>query len=448
MNAQLEDSGEQSGSPRLGLLQLEMRVNTTDKKLLQNLRHAKSLNLPKLRLGEPNDKVLYICGSGTSLRGSYLHIPGNADILALNGAYKYLRSVGLTPKYFAMLDSRDCNTNFFEDMSPETTYLLASQCHLSSFAEVVDFPKRGVFHLSTPTTQKIFPDEELYVGGGGTIGLTSLGLAISLGYRKVFLLGFDSSYSWGESHAVYQEQNKNDELIDVWVEDRKYMATRAMAAQTMDFFPFYSAIRQSYPDFEVNLIGNGLFYDFIRTNNNPTTRERELAKYALAYLEESYGMTQERKDGLDNLLKDLPVRGSYLDVSTGRGETLALAEKHGFSRIQGTETVEGLLTSRVVRAILPNIPFGDKEFEVVSLIEVIEHLIQEDVEPALKELERLASNHILISASITDCWVGGVNLHPSARPVEQWEELFTRLWGSRVYRVGNLGSSPVWRVDL
>jgi hypothetical protein len=221
-----------------------------------------------------------------------------------------------------------------------------------------------------------------------------------------------------------------------------------MAAQTMDFFPYYKAIKEVAPEFEINFIGRGLFYDFILTNNHSTTRERELSKYSLAYQEEDYGMTQERKDGLDRLIENLPVRGSYLDVSTGRGETLELAEKHGFSQVQGTETVEALCNSRVVRAVLPNIPFRDKSFQVVSLIEVIEHLIPEDLESSLKELERLASNHILISASVYDCYVGGVNLHPSARPVEDWEALFTRLWGSRVYRVGNLGSSPVWRVDL
>lgn len=443
MNAVKEESGEPSGSPRLGLLQLEMRVNTTDKKLLKNLSYAWCLNLPKLRMAEAHDGVLYICGSGSSLSDSFKLIPPGADVLALNAAYKFLRSEGLTPKYFAMLDSRDCNKNFFENLSDETTYLLASQCHASAFDALAKFTT-GVFHLSTPTTMKIFPDEELYVGGGGTIGLTSLAIALALGYRRVYLLGFDSS----AGHVVKQPQNDQDEMIDVWVKDRKYMASKAMAAQTMDFFPFYDAIRNVCPDFEINLIGRGLFYDYVMTNNHPSTRERELSKYALAYQEDDYGMTKERYDGIDKLIAALPVRGSYLDVSTGRGETMLLAKEHGFAVVKGTETVEALCNDQVVRAVLPSIPFPDKEFQVVSLIEVIEHLVPEDVEPALKELERLASHHILISAAVRDCYVGGVNLHPSARPLEAWEALFTRLWGSRVYRVGNLGSSPAWRVDL
>lgn len=446
MNAQVKESGEPTGSPRLGLLQLEMRVNTTDKKLLENLKYAKSLNLPKIRLAEANDKVLYICGSGTSLKLSSLLIPNGSDILALNGAYRYLRSLAITPKYFAMLDSRECNTNFFEDLSTETTYLLASQCHHSSFAEILDFPKRGVFHLATPTTQKIFPNEELYVGGAGTIGLTSLGIAIALGYRRVYLLGFDSSVG----HVLPQSQNEDDELIDVWVQDRKYMATKAMAAQTMDFFPFYDAIRECCPEFQITLMGSGLFYDYIMTNNHESTRERELSKYAMAYKEEDYGMSKERYDGISQLLADIPRshRYRYLDVSTGRGETMQLAHEHGFKDVWGTETVDELIKDHMIKGILPNLEFSDKSFDVVSLFEVIEHLVPEDVPLALGELTRLAIHHILISAAVYDCYIGGVNLHPSARSVEKWQELFEKVWGSKVRRVGNLGSSPVWRVDL
>lgn len=448
MNTQIKESGGQSGPPRLALLQLEMKVNATDRVLLENLNFCKSLGIPSIEVMKENKETLFICGSGPSLRKTWGLIPKGSDCMALNGAYKFLRKQGVVPTYFAMLDARPVNVNFLEELHDDTTYLLASQCHPDIYT-ALNSKVVGVFHLGTPTTRKVFPNEDLYVGGGGTIGLTSIAIALALGYRSVILLGFDSSFDGESRHVSFQPQGANEEAIDTWVKDRKYMTTCAMAAQTMDFFPFYDAIRKDFPNFSIHVIGDGLFYDFVTTNNNPSTRERELSKYADAYKEEGYGMSQERYDGLDVLIRDLP-RGleSYLDVSTGRGETMELARKHGFSYVRGTETVDALCSEDITKAVLPNIPHKTKSFDVVSLIEVIEHLIPDDLEVALHELTRLARKHILISAAVRDCYIGGVNLHPSARSVEKWEELFRSVWGDRVYRVGNLGGSPAWRVDL
>lgn len=440
-----EKQAEPGNSPRLGLLQLDIRVNSTDKELISNLNSCKERNLPKIRVADANDRTLVICGSGPSLEKTWGLISPDADVMALNGAYKYLRKKGIVPKYFSMLDSRAVNVNFLEELHADTLFLLASQCAPEVF-DILKGWRHGIFHLSTPTTMLVFPDEPLYIGGGGTIGLTSLASAIALGYRSVMLLGFDSSYSGSKLHVAPQPQNVEN-LLEVWVEERKYNTTHAMAGQTMDFFPFYNAIRRIYPEFAIHLVGDGLFYDFVTTNNNPSTRESELAKYAAAYQEEDYGMTLERLEGLDKLISQL-YGESYLDVSTGRGETMELARKHGFKQVDGTETVEGLLNEHVIRGILPNLDIPDKSYDVVSLIEVIEHLVPEDVEPTLRELTRIAKYHILISAAIAECWIGGVNLHPSAMALEKWDELFTKVWGDKVYRVGNLGSSPAWRVDF
>lgn len=431
---------------KLGVLQLEMQVNVTDRHLLTNLEYCKNLNLPKLRFAEANNRPLAIVGSGPSLEKTLQMLPKDCDVLALNGAYKFLRSKGVIPKYFAMLDARAVNINFLEQLDENTTFLLSSQCDPICFRALQGLTV-GVFHLCTPTTKQIFPDEELYVGGGGTIGLTAIGIAAALGHRHVILYGFDSSYKDDKRHVEHQPQNDKESSLEVWVDDRKYITSHAMAAQTMDFFPYFEQLQKTFPGFVVDLVGEGLFYDFVTTNNNPSTRERELSKYAEAYQREDYGMTQERKDGIDRLLSQL-VGESYLDVSTGRGEALILGYKNGFKRVRGTETVEALLGIGIDYAVLPHIPHDSKSFDVVSLFEVIEHLVPEDIVPSLVELTRVAKKHILISAAVQQCWLGGVNLHPSARPLEAWEELFRSIWGDKVYRVGNLGGSPVWRVDL
>lgn len=423
-----------------------MAVNTTDRQLRTNLENAKSLGLPELSVMPAHPGTLAIVGSGPSLKDNWRLIPPDCEVMALNGAYRFLKDQGRVPEYFAMLDARDVNTSFVQDTSPETAFLIASQCHPDVFEALSD-RHVTLFHLGTPTTRQAFPDADPYVGGGGTVGLSALGLALALGYRTVILYGFDSSFE-GESHHVRpQSQNANQTEIDVWVQDRKYRTTHAMAAQTMDFFPFYEAIRKFAPDFTIHLMGRGLFYDFVVTNNNPTSRERELAKYREAYQHDDYGMSEGRREALDEVLKD--IRGeSWLDVSTGRGELMELARKHGFTDVHGTETVPELIRENMTLAVLPNLPFSSKVSDVVSLIEVIEHLLPDDIRPALLELDRIATRHILISAAVFPHWYGGVNMHPSARPEEEWDALFREVWGDRVHRVRNLGLSPCWRVDL
>lgn len=448
MNAVVKDKLGEMVPPALSILQLDMQVNATDRQLRSNLEHAKGLGLPEMKLAEPHNRVLAIVGSGPSLRETWAHIPPDCDVMALNGAYKFLRSKGRIAEYFAMLDARECNKEFLDSLDGGATALLASQCHPNAFsAAFASSALCTMFHLATPTTRAAFPDRDLYVGGGGTIGLTALGLALSLGYRTVILYGYDSSFDGEVTHAISQPQNAGLNEIDIWVQDRRYRTTHAMAAQTMDFFPFYDAIKKVSPEFAIHLVGKGLFYDYIVTNNNPASRERELAKYVEAYKHDDYGMTQERRDGLAEIVGSMQGK-SYLDVSTGRGELLEVARVCGFQIVKGTETVPALCNQDVTQAILPSIPHPDKSFDVVSIIEVIEHLLPDDVRPALDELTRLARRHIVISAAIHPHWYGGVNLHPSARPESEWESLFREVWGEKLKRVRNLGQSPCWQVDL
>lgn len=265
-------------TPALFPLKLEMRVNTADEQILSNLEYVKSRNLPELKLTESHAKTLAIVGGGPSLKGTWGLIPRDCDVMALNGAYKFLLSKGVRPAYFAMLDARECNSTFIEHVRGETAFLLASQCHPNVIDRIADDPVLGgplIFHLATATSEAVFPSAALRIGGGGTIGLTALGIALALGYRKVLLYGYDSSFDGGATHAFSQPQNAGLNEIEVWVEDRKYITTHAMAAQTMDFFPFYEAIKKAAPDFEIQLIGSGLFYDYIVTSNKSVSINAE-----------------------------------------------------------------------------------------------------------------------------------------------------------------------------
>lgn len=181
-------------------------------------------------------------------------------------------------------------------------------------------------------------------------------------------------------------------------------------------------------------------------------RAIEHQKYELAYQSAIYAMGSGRMtDALGDLVS-LPCRGSYLDVSCGRGEMLTHAERMGFGPVQGTEIVPGLIDGRrVIRAEVHALPFADRSFDVVTMFDVIEHLIPGDDEMACRELERVARKHIVLSANnLPSRGLGGVELHINRRHYDEWDALFRSWFSGKVTwsSKGRKHFSETWLVDL
>lgn len=182
-------------------------------------------------------------------------------------------------------------------------------------------------------------------------------------------------------------------------------------------------------------------------------REAEFVKYQRAYeMQPNYRMSGERRRDAVSDLKSLPCRGSYLDVSCGRADMLAVAEGFGFWPVHGTEIVPQLIDgTRVVRAEAHDIPFGDNSFDVVSMFDVIEHLLPGDDEAACRELRRVAKRHVLVTANNRPSFnKAGDDLHINKRPYDVWDGLF-REWfdGCTVTRLKDRKYvSESWQIDL
>lgn len=439
----------------LTILHLELTGNTPDTDLHNNLVATKARNLAEIAVGDIQTQPLILCGSGPSLDDYFPAVRTmypDAPIMAVNGAYQHIRSkYGIVPRYYAQLDARDCNAKFVENPDPDTTFLLASQVHPNVFDQIPPEQIR-VFHLNAPSAKEVFPKAGLLCGsGGGTIGTTAMLLGAILGFRHQALLGMDSSYRDGRSHICDQPQNAEYKTIPVYVDDREYQTTTMMAKQVEQFRPFLKGLTTIFPDLDVRLFGHGLLYDYLLSGQSrERTRETEAAQYQELYEDPTYGMSEFREDAIKLALAGRP-RGSLLDVGTGRGETLKIAKKFGFEPVRGTETVPALCGPDVTMALLPNLPFADASFDTVTCFEVIEHLLPEDVVPALQEIARAAKDRVLVSVCTAPDVRGGVNLHPSARSETEWEEAFRVAWGESAYfvKVGqasSLGVSPIYEL--
>lgn len=183
-------------------------------------------------------------------------------------------------------------------------------------------------------------------------------------------------------------------------------------------------------------------------------RQVELSKYRRAYRESGYRMQGQRLQDAIADLRQLPARGSYLDVSTGRGEMLVHARALGFDPTFGTECVPELMGEPGVSyALAHELPFGADSIDVVTMFDVIEHLLPGDDQLACLELRRVARQHILISANNRRSFNRfGDDLHINKRPYDEWERLL-RTWFQPFVRLTRLAGenryvSATWRVDL
>jgi ubiquinone/menaquinone biosynthesis C-methylase UbiE len=182
------------------------------------------------------------------------------------------------------------------------------------------------------------------------------------------------------------------------------------------------------------------------------SRLAEQAKYQACYQAENYRMGQLR---MADARRDLEgcSRGSYLDIGCGRGEMLDYAESIGFLPVQGVEVVPALIDgARVVKGEAHALPFADNSFDVVSLFDVIEHLLPGDDEAVCREMARVARRHVVLTANNkpSHCPITKADLHINRRPYEEWDRLF-REWfpGEVKWLRGNRAYvSEGWRVDL
>lgn len=219
-------------------LELKSVGNTNEEILIQNIEHACSLGLENLKSHEAHDGHAVIVGGGPSLKDlSYIEEirqrkANGQTIIAVNASWVCLLINGIEADVHVLLDGRKENVSFVP-LNPNIKRYYASQCDREVFNRVHNITLWH--HVSASNVIKNNKDIEVIVAGGSTVGLNAMCIAYLLGYRKLHLYGFDSSYDGDKHHAYYQPLNDNEQIIDVTCGNRSFKAAPWMAEQVEQF---------------------------------------------------------------------------------------------------------------------------------------------------------------------------------------------------------------------
>jgi uncharacterized Rossmann fold enzyme len=210
---------------------LESVCNTDGGTILDNARSALQRGLRELAYVPAHDRVCAIVGGGPSLPDCIDRLPDTVDCIALNAAATWLLDRGI-PCHQAILDARIEMAGMVDRRA--LSFLIASQCH-PSVLDAVPLINSTMFHPNIAGLAEIVPKDTPLIGGGTTVGLQAMVIAYVLGYRKIHLIGMDSSYRDDAGHAYAQPLNDNDKRIDVIVAGRTFSAAPWMAQQAEEF---------------------------------------------------------------------------------------------------------------------------------------------------------------------------------------------------------------------
>jgi hypothetical protein len=90
-------------------------------------------------------------------------------------------------------------------------------------------------HIGTVGVTAYLPDgEHCLLTSGNSAGLAAIGLADALGYRTLYLFGYDSSYE-DYHHAYRQDLNDGDAVIEALCAGRTFKTSPWMLHQVQQF---------------------------------------------------------------------------------------------------------------------------------------------------------------------------------------------------------------------
>lgn len=256
----------------------ESGCNTTDEVLLAQAAHNIRRGLPQVFPHKPNETTAILVCGGPSLASTEKELAKavweGGKIFAVNGAYQWCIDHNLRPSAAIMLDAREFNSRFIQEPVDGCKYILASECHPSTF-DICKGRDTLIWHACSAGDAGYEMLKEFYFGRvhpvtlGTTVGIRAISLIRMLGFTSIDIFGLDSCWLDDTHHAYGQPENNKDLRIPVWLrpQDRDDKASRFECAPWMmkQFEDFLQLVRERGDMFQLNVRGPGLIATALRT---------------------------------------------------------------------------------------------------------------------------------------------------------------------------------------
>jgi hypothetical protein len=229
-----------------------------------NIKAAMTRNLPPF-WGLPQvfkfkgQTPIAIVGGGPTLAQTIDELRSFRHVMVCGSAHDHVVAQGIEPEYCVLLDPDPITCNYIRTPVPTCTYLVASMCDASVFEQLKHYPV-AVWHCAGGVDPSIYNSEPA-IGGGCTVTLRALSIAIILGYRHQHYFGFDSCFQGGEHHAYAAEDVAKPVDVRVSETGRTFLASGYMLAQATQF---QDALRTQGHLFEPTIHGDGLIAEIMR----------------------------------------------------------------------------------------------------------------------------------------------------------------------------------------
>jgi uncharacterized Rossmann fold enzyme len=249
--------------------------NTPLSRILKNVKVNAEKKLRWVDKGTANAAQAVLVGGGPSLKDHVEEIRWHTThagrlVFAMNRAAHFLVDQGIKPDFMVIMDPRPENIAFANPNWAQM-FLVASQVDPGVLVRLKD-ANVTLFHPMVPGIEKELPFfrrwQYVPIGGGTTVGLTSIALAYVLGFRRMHLFGYDSSYCDEKLHAYRQALTPGEaEKIEVVVDGVRYVTTPTMLEQARSFMGLSSALMEVGVHFSIN--GTGLLPAMVRSLSKP-----------------------------------------------------------------------------------------------------------------------------------------------------------------------------------
>ena len=396
-------------------------------------------DLPWLDLQEPKKKALSIIGGGASLKDYVDFIDPETDVMALNNSYAFLMERGIEPDYFMLLDARAENVDFLRMPCNKTKHLIAAQCHPSVF-DALEGYDTTLYITTLPDvlelTKHIDKPKIQIAGGVGTVGIKALCMAYALGYRELYLYGYDSSYADGAHHAFPQALNDNTATIDIYLNGKKYVTSPTMAHQASEFCSLAQGMVKYY-GFEINLRCTGLLPDLVAYSNAEgeiPLEDRERAKYEQIWTHDVYRKTAPGETMVELAVELLGMTEgqSVIDFGCGTGRASKKLIDMGYDVLSidhAANCVDYGITLNFKQACLWDLPTGILA-DIGYCTDVMEHIPMEKVGEVLAGIARTTKKAFFNIATRDDSLGAliGKKLHMTVIPASDWLKLMQAHW--------------------